>query len=168
MIHQANRAPAKRQIKRVSASSREGSKIKPKYAAFAALDPFFEVVQRGLSGLVDGKHYFDTIAENAIFEFRYDIAGWPKRIESRHDLIDLYRAYGDSIVLERGDGLVVHRCDGGTILVLEYEVHGRVVGSGAAYDNRFVSIVTLENRKIVHWRDYMDSLAAMRSLSTKI
>ena len=140
----------------------------PKCAAFAALDPFFEVVQRGLSGLVDGKHYFDTIAENAIFEFRYDIAGWPKRIESRDDLIDLYRAYGDSIVLERGDGLVVHRCDGGTILVLEYEVHGRVVGSGAAYDNRFVSIVTLENRKIVHWRDYMDSLAAMRSLSAKV
>ena len=142
--------------------------MKPKYAAFAALDPFFEVVQRGLSGLVDGKHYFDTIAENAIFEFRYDIAGWPKRIESRDDLIDLYRAYGDSIVLERGDGLVVHRCDGGTILVLEYEVHGRVVGSGAAYDNRFVSIVTLENRKIVHWRDYMDSLAAVRSLSAKV
>ena len=53
-------------------------------------------------------------------------------------------------------------------LVLEYEVHGRVVGSGAAYDNRFVSIVTLENRKIVHWRDYMDSLAAMRSLSAKV
>jgi uncharacterized protein len=142
--------------------------MKPKYAAFSALDPFFEVVQRGLSGLVDGEHYFDTIAENAIFEFRYDIDGWPKRIESRGDLIDLYRAYGDGIVLERGDGLVVHRCDGGTILVLEYEVHGRVVGSGAAYDNRFVSIVTLENRKIVHWRDYMDSLAAMRSLSTKV
>jgi uncharacterized protein len=38
-----------------------------KYADCAALDPFFEVVQRGLSGFVDGKHYFDTIAENAIF-----------------------------------------------------------------------------------------------------
>ena len=57
--------------------------MKPKYAAFSALDPFFEVVQRGLSGLVDGEHYFDTIAENAIFEFRYEIAGWPKRVESR-------------------------------------------------------------------------------------
>jgi hypothetical protein len=60
--------------------------MKPKYAAFSALDPFFEVVQRGLSGLVDGEHYFDTIAKNAIFEFRYDIAGWPKRVESRDAL----------------------------------------------------------------------------------
>jgi hypothetical protein len=28
---------------------RESHKMKPKYAAFSALDPFFEVVQRGLS-----------------------------------------------------------------------------------------------------------------------
>jgi len=50
-------------------------------------------------------------------------------------------------------------------VVLEYEVHGRVVASDAIYENRFVSIVTIENRKIVLWRDYMDSLAAMRALS---
>jgi ketosteroid isomerase-like protein len=29
-----------------------------------------------------------------------------------------------------------------------------------AYDNRLVAIATIENRKIVRWRDYMDSLAA--------
>ncbi len=35
----------------------------PKYAAFTALDPFFDIVQQGLAALVDGDHYFDTIAE---------------------------------------------------------------------------------------------------------
>jgi len=29
----------------------------PKYAAFTALDPFFEISQQGLAGLVDGDHY---------------------------------------------------------------------------------------------------------------
>ena len=76
--------------------------------------------------------------------------------------------YGDNIILHRADSLVVHRCDDGRVVVLEYDVHGRVVASGAAYENRFVSIVTLENRKIVRWRDYMDSLSAMRALSTKV
>jgi hypothetical protein len=33
------------------------------YAAFAALDPFFDVVQKGLEGLVDGQHFFDTVAD---------------------------------------------------------------------------------------------------------
>ena len=142
--------------------------MKSRYAAFAALDPFFDVIQRGLAGLVDGEHYFDTIADDAVFEFRYDFPGWPRRTESRKALMALYRGYGDAIVLNGADALVVHPCRDGRVVVLEYEVHGRVVGSGAAYENRFVSIVTVENRQIVHWRDYMDSLAAMRALSTKI
>ena len=36
-----------------------------------------------------------------------------------------------------------------------------------SYDNRFVSIVTIKNRKIVRWRDYMDSLAAWQALTGK-
>jgi ketosteroid isomerase-like protein len=61
----------------------------PKYKVFAALDPFFNIVQQGLAGQV-----------------------------------------------------------------------------GASYDNRFISVVTIEDRKIVRWRDYMDSLAAMTALGT--
>jgi hypothetical protein len=34
--------------------------VKARYADFAALDPFFDVIQKGLAGLVDGDHYFDT------------------------------------------------------------------------------------------------------------
>ena len=50
----------------------------PKYAAFTTLDPFFDIVQQGLAGLVDGDHYFDTIANDAEFEFRYHFPGWPQ------------------------------------------------------------------------------------------
>jgi uncharacterized protein len=50
------------------------------YKVFEALDPFFEVVMEGLRGLVDGKHYFDAFAEEAIFESRYHFPGWPVNI----------------------------------------------------------------------------------------
>jgi hypothetical protein len=39
--------------------------------------------------------------------------------------------------------------------------------TGAPYDNRFVSIITVADRKIVHWRDYMDSLAAWNALNPR-
>ena len=32
----------------------------PKYAAFTALDPFFDIVQQGLAGLVDGDGSLQT------------------------------------------------------------------------------------------------------------
>jgi uncharacterized protein len=114
--------------------------VKSKYAAFAALDPFFDVIQTGLAGLVDGKHYFDTIADDAVFEFRYDFPDWPRRTENRDALMALYRGYGDQIVLNGAGALVVHPCRDGRVVVLEYEVYGRVLASDAIYENRFVSI----------------------------
>lgn len=49
--------------------------------------------------------------------------------------------------------------------MIEYEVHGTILATGAKYDNRFCSVIRLEHRKIAHWRDYMDSLAAWNALT---
>ena len=79
-------------------------------------------------------------------------------------MVNQFSGYGDNIKLHSG-GLVVHRSQDRRVVILEYEVHGKIVGTGARYDNRFISVVTVENRKIVHWRDYMDSLAAWTALN---
>jgi ketosteroid isomerase-like protein len=44
-------------------------------------------------------------------------------------------------------------------VILEYTLHGTVVSTGAPYVNRFISVITVKDRKIVHWRDYLDPLA---------
>ena len=140
------------------------------YAGFEALNPFFEIVLRGLSGLVDGEHYFDTFADDAIFESRYHFPGWPVTIRGRAGLMASLSGYGKTIQLRSADALVVHRTEDTRtedrrIVILEYEVHGEILSSGARYDNRLISVVTIEKRKIVHWRDYMDSLAAWTALN---
>ncbi len=137
------------------------------YKVFEALNPFFNVVLRGLSGLVDGEHFFETFAEDAIFESRYQFPGWPQMIRGRADLMASLSGYGKTIKLHSGDGLVVHRSEDRRVVILEYEVHGKVLSSGAGYDNRLISVVTIENRKIVYWRDYMDSLAAWTALNIR-
>jgi uncharacterized protein len=139
-----------------------------KYAAYEALGPFFEIIMKGLSGVVDGDHYFDTIAEDATFEFLYEFPGWPRTIRGRAELMTAYSGYGNSIRLRSADKLVVYHADNGRVVILEYEVHGKVLGTGGPYDNRFVSIITVADRKIVHWRDYMDSLAAWNALNPAV
>jgi uncharacterized protein len=139
---------------------------KAEYEVFEALNPFFEVVMEGLRGLVDGDHYFDTIAEEAFFEFRYHFPGWPLTIRGRANLMASFSGYGKTIKLHSGEALVVHRSQDSRVVILEYEVHGKILSGGAPYDNRFISVITIENRKIVHWRDYMDSLAAWRALNS--
>jgi uncharacterized protein len=144
---------------------------KAEYAAHEAMNPFFEVVMKGMSGLVDGEHYFDTFADDAIFESRYHFPGWPLIIRGRANLVASLAGYGKTIHVHSGDALVVHPTvaqpgQDRRVVILEYEVHGKILRTGAPYDNRLISVVTIENRKIVHWRDYMDSLAAWTALNS--
>jgi ketosteroid isomerase-like protein len=138
---------------------------KNKYTDHKSLTPFFEVILEGLQGLVHGEHFYDTIAEDAVFEFLYDIPGWPRIIRGRASLVDQFSGYGDSITLHSSDGLVVHRSQDPRVVILEYEVHGKILATGVPYDNRFISVITIEQKKIVHWRDYMDSLTAVTALN---
>jgi ketosteroid isomerase-like protein len=112
----------------------------PAYAAFSALDPFFDIVKRGLAGLVDGDHYFDTIAPDAVFEFRYQFPGWPTKLVGREALMALYAGYGKRMALHRADTLVVNISQTAGVVILEYEVQGNAVGSGKVYENRFISV----------------------------
>jgi ketosteroid isomerase-like protein len=138
---------------------------KSRYETFEALKPFFEIVIKGLSGLVDGEHFFDMFADDAVFESRYHFPGWPATIRGRAELVASLSGYGKTIKLPSGDALVVHRTQNSRVVILEYEVHGKILSSGAPYDNRFISVITIENRTIVRWIDYMDSLAAWTALN---
>ena len=95
------------------------------YATFCALDPFFAVVMEGLSKFVDGEHYFDTLDDDVLFEFRYDFPGWPQVTRGRANLMALYSGYGNNIRLDRGNSLIVHPSENGRVVTLEYEVHGK-------------------------------------------
>jgi hypothetical protein len=59
--------------RRASMSTSDAEELfmtKAQYEVFEALNPFFGVVLKGLRGLVDGKHYFDTFAEDVLFDLR--------------------------------------------------------------------------------------------------
>jgi ketosteroid isomerase-like protein len=136
----------------------------PKYAAYKAAEPYFNLIRRALGDLVDGEHFFDIVTDDTVYEVLYDL-GWPRVIRGRTDLMEAFRGYVDKIALQSANKLVVHKTDDGRVVVLEYEVHGTVLATKVKYNNRFCSIIKIENRTIAHWRDYMDSLAAWKALT---
>jgi uncharacterized protein len=139
---------------------------KTRYAEYEAAEPYFELVRGALGNLVDGEHFFDVVADNIVYEVLYDL-GWPRQIKGRAGLMSQFGGYGNYIKLQSADHLITHKVDNGLTVVIEYEVHGTVLATSVKYNNRFCSIITIENRKIVHWRDYMDSLAAWSALNSK-
>jgi ketosteroid isomerase-like protein len=140
----------------------------PKYAAYEAATPYFDLVRGALGDLVDGEHFFDVVAADLIYEVLYDFPGWPRIIQGRVDLMAQFKGYVDNIELQSADRLTTHKTDDGRVVVIEYEVHGTILATGVKYNNRFCSIIKIEGRKIAHWRDYMDSLAAWNALTASV
>ena len=138
-----------------------------KYAAYGAASPYFELVRGALGDLVDGEHFFDITADEVVYEVLYDFPGWPRIVRGRADLMAQFAGYCDSVELQSADKLIVHNADDGRVIVIEYEVHGTILATGVKYDNRFASIIKIEDRKIAHWRDYMDSLAAWNAFTAR-
>jgi ketosteroid isomerase-like protein len=126
---------------------------------FGADGPFFRIIQKGLEGWASGEDYFDLLADDVVFEYVISVPGYPRRVKGRKKVIDLYSDYDDYMTVRTADNLRVYRDSEASTIVLEYEVHGKSVQTGRPYNNRFVSIVTVEDNKVTHWRDYLDPIA---------
>ena len=131
---------------------------------FGALDPFFRTIEKGLDGLADGGRFFDLLADDVVFDYIITTPDYPRHVEGRKAVAELYRPYGTMIVLDRCDDLAVHHDVKTGVVVLEYACEGRVVSSGAAYSNRYVSVLTITDRKVTFWRDYLDPVAVFDAL----
>jgi ketosteroid isomerase-like protein len=140
------------------------SRTMNEFGDFAALDPFFRIIEEGLAGFVDDGHFFDLLAEDVIFEYVVSVPGYPRRVDGRRAVAELYRGYGSNIVLRSADELTVHRDREASVIVLEYAVHGQAVHTGRTYDNHFVSVITIKDRKVTRWRDYLDPVAVFNAL----
>jgi uncharacterized protein len=131
---------------------------------FGALDPFFRIIEEGLSGLAAGDNFFDLLADDVVFDYVITVPGYPRHIVGRSAVADLYRPYGDTLVLDRCFDLAVHHDRESGVVVLEYASEGRVVATEAPYANRYISVLTIVDRKVTRWRDYLDPIAVFEAL----
>lgn len=134
-----------------------GERHMPKYAAYQPAAPYFDLVRGALGDLVDGDHFFDVIDDDIIFEVLYNVLGWPRVIQGRTELMAAFSSYVANIALQSADQLIAHKTDGSRFLVIEYEVHGTILATGVKYDNRFCSIIEIEDRRITHWMSNRDA-----------
>ena len=136
-------------------------------ATYAAMRPYFEVVAASLEGLVDGTDFFDMHAEDVVVEYIITVPGYPRRIVGCEALAELYSDYGDSIVQSGSSEVHRYYDPDKSVVILEYTMHGTVVSTGAPYLNRFISVITVRDRKITHWRDYLDPLAVFAAFGNR-
>ena len=91
-------------------------------ADFAALDPFFRIIEEGLQGLVGPGHFFDLLAEDVVFEYIITVPGYPRRVDGRAAVAELYRPYGDALALDRCYDLTTYHDAAQGTVILEFTI----------------------------------------------
>jgi len=118
------------------------------------VQPYYDIIMEGLKGEIDGECFWDAVAEHAIFKFFYSAPNFPNLFEGRQAYMDWFGGY--DMTVKFADNLEVYKDNKRGIVVLEYQTYGNYAGSPEICGTQFCSIITIKERKIVHWRDYID------------
>lgn len=136
------------------------------YSNFSALIKFIEVIENAVGPHVDGDRFFDMLDDNIEMEFMCAPPGTPKGLSGKQAIIDTFddATYGDILILESCTLSNFYRTDKPGVVIVEYTGKGHGPKTGKPYDQRYLSILTIKNGKIVHWRDYWDGIAALEPI----
>jgi ketosteroid isomerase-like protein len=66
--------------------------------------------------------------------------------------------------LEKVDNVVLHETTDPEVIIVEYDLHGRMVSGDRPFTLSFVMVMTIRDGRIVHTRDYSDPIAGAQAL----
>lgn len=104
----------------------------------------------------------DLFAEDILFEFPYAFEGIPQRLEGRRAFADHLARVGSLLEFDHFELEAVHPA--GDTVVVEFSCRGRGARTGTAYDQAYISVITLQDGKIVRYRDYWNPLVTLSAL----
>ena len=114
------------------------------------------------SALIATDDVLNLFAEDVAFEFPYAPDGFPKGFDGRDRLAAHLARLGPLLVFDRFDLEASHIA--GDTAVLEFTCKGRGVDTGIAYDQTYISVVTLRGGRIARYKDYWNPLVVLAAL----
>ncbi|GAN81519.1 nuclear transport factor 2 family protein [Acidocella aminolytica] len=124
----------------------------------------FPGLLRGALGesLEPGEEIGDLFADDIVFEFPYAPEGVPRRLSGKAGLFNHLTRI--SPLLEFGE-MTLHRVHpSGETFVIEFSCNGRGRRTGVPYDQRYISVIALSDRRIVRYVDYWNPLVLLSAL----
>ncbi|GAA0835535.1 nuclear transport factor 2 family protein [Streptosporangium amethystogenes subsp. fukuiense] len=108
------------------------------------------------------------LAEDAVIEIPFAPSGRTRRYEGREAFLHFAGPEQAAFVREfRFDevrDVVIHETTDPEVIVVEYELAGTVIATGHQAASAFVGILRARDGKIVHWREYQNTLAMIEVL----
>lgn len=127
---------------------------------------FADLLRRGLGDLLapEATDFVSMMAEDGVMEFPYAPPDGVRALSGRTELVSYLERLGGLLELTSYRDLRVYRTTDPGVVVLEFTAQGRGVQSGLPYEGPYISVITVRDGHIRHYRDYWNPLAATRAL----
>jgi ketosteroid isomerase-like protein len=125
-------------------------------------------VERFLETTISGRpgDLADFYAPTVVIEMPFAAAAlYPARIETTRDQLRARFAAGASIRRYISlDNALIHQTTDPETIIVEYGLHGEMVGTGESFHLNFAMFMTIRDGLITHTRDYADPITGARIL----
>ncbi|MCT2593007.1 nuclear transport factor 2 family protein [Streptomyces sp. N2-109] len=108
----------------------------------------------------------DLWAEHGTAEFPFATEDSPRRLAGREAVRGYLAGYPELMDVRAIPAVTVRHTEEPDTLVVEFTAHGRTVRTGEPYQLDYITVVTVRDGLIVHYRDYWNPLAAASAAGT--
>jgi ketosteroid isomerase-like protein len=106
--------------------------------------------------------FVEMFAEDGVMEFPYALPS-PRRLVGREALVAQLAYLARSIELLSVSDVVKHETGDPEVSIVEFASSGRSVATGEPFEQRYISVIRVRDGHIVHYRDYWNPLAILRT-----
>jgi uncharacterized protein len=130
------------------------------------ISSFDDLLRRALGDQLrpEATTFLEMMAEDAVMEFPYSPAEGVHRLQGRAALERHLKQLAPLIEIDAMTDLVVHPSREEGVFVLEFGCIGRGVQTNAAYNQRYISVVTVRHGQIVRYLDYWNPLVVLEAV----
>jgi uncharacterized protein len=107
--------------------------------------------------------FVQMFAEDGVMEFPYALPS-ARRVEGRQALATHIGFLAGRIEFLGIADVVKHETGDPEVSILEFAGSGRSVATGEPFEQRYISVIRVRDGHIVHYRDYWNPLAILRTM----
>jgi len=107
--------------------------------------------------------FVEMFAEDGVMEFPYALPS-PRRLEGREALAAHLAYLARLVELLSVSDVAKHETTDPEVFIVEFASSGRAVATGEPFEQRYISVIRVRDGHIVHYKDYWNPLAILRTM----
>ena len=106
----------------------------------------------------------DMFAADGVLEYPYAPSGLRSPLVGRDAIVANFQIVRKLLRVDSVTEVVVHETNDPQVVMIEFAGHGEGLITKEPYDQRYISVIRVRAGHIVHYKDYWNPLALLRTL----